>query len=110
MNRIINNYGSMRLCSQELTHKLNMKTRGNSNIPLSECTEFTMHISQKIEFLNSKKKLIDYTEYRLRKYIEKVKDKQQELILNVMLVDYIKGNIAVAWRKGQPVYVNVTSG
>lgn len=100
----------MKLGSKEPMQRYNMKTRGNSNIPISECTEFTMHVSQKTEFANSKKKLIDYTEYKLIKYIEKIKDKQQELILNVMLVDYVKGHIAVAWRKGQPVYVNVTKG
>lgn len=110
MNRIINNYDSMNLGSKEPVRQYSMKTRGSSNIPISECTEFTMHVSQKTEFANSKKKLIDYTEYKLIRYIEKVRDKQQELILNVMLVDYVKGNIAVAWRKGQPVYVSVTNG
>ena len=110
MNRIINNYDSMNLGSKEPAQRCNMKSMGNSNIPISECTEFTMHISQKAEFANSKKKLIDYTEYKLIRYIEKVRDKQQELILNVMLVDYVKGNISVAWRKGQPVYVSVATG
>ena len=110
MNLIIDNYRSMNLGSKEPAQKYSMKTRGNSNIPISECTEFTMHISQKTEFANSRQKLVDYTEHKLRKYIEKIRDKQQELILNVMLVDYVKGNIAVAWRKGQPVYVNVTKG
>jgi len=89
------------------TQRVNMQTRGNTKIPFSECTEFTLHVTQKSEF-SSKKKLIDYSEYKLRKYIDSVSDPQQKLILNVMLQDYVTGNIAVAWRKGQPVYIKVS--
>lgn len=89
---------------------LNMRVRGNSKIPITECTEFTMHISQRTEYAGSRYRFIDYTEHKLRKYIEGVSDKQQAMILKAMLVDYLSGNIAVAWRKGQPVYIKVTKG
>lgn len=92
------------------TGRLNMRVRGNSKIPINECTEFTMHVSQRTEYAGSRSKFIDYTEFRLRKYIKSVDDKQQVMILNAMLVDYLTGNIAVAWRKGQPVYIKVTKG
>lgn len=90
--------------------RLNMRVRGNSKIPINECTEFTMHISQRTEYAGARYKFIDYTEHKLRRYIKGVSDKQQAMILNAMLVDYLSGNIAVAWRKGQPVYIKVTKG
>lgn len=90
--------------------RLDMRVRGNSKIPINECTEFTMHISQRTEYAGSKYKFIDYTEHKLRRYIDGVNDKQQAMVLKAMLVDYLTGNIAVAWRKGQPVYIKVTKG
>lgn len=87
-----------------------MRTRGNSKIPIHECTEFTMHVSQRTEFAGSKGKLVDYSEHRLRRYIKTIDDKQQAMVLKAMLVDYLTGHIAVAWRKGLPVYVKVTKG
>ena len=90
--------------------RLDMRVRGNSKIPINECTEFTMHISQRTEYAGSKYKFIDYTEHKLRRYIDSVNDKQQAMVLKAMLVDYLTGNIAVAWRKGQPVYIKVTKG
>jgi len=84
-----------------------MQSKRNSKIPLSECTDFTLHVSQKSEFAMSKCKFIDYTEHRLHRYIETIVDKQQELVLMTMLSDYLRGNIAIAWRRGQPVYVKV---
>jgi hypothetical protein len=88
----------------------NMHTRNNSKIPLHECTEFTMHISQKTEYNGFRKILLDYAEFKLRKYIELTEDKQQKLLLQAMLVDYLAGDIAVAWRHGAPVYLKVTKG
>jgi hypothetical protein len=90
--------------------KLSMRTRGNSKIPIHECTEFTLHVSQRTEFAGSKGKLVDYSEHRLRRYIKTIDDKQQVMLLKAMLVDYLTGQIAVAWRRGQPVYVKVTKG
>jgi hypothetical protein len=85
-----------------------MRTRGNTKIPFSECTEFTLHVSQKSEFSKCRVQLIDYTEQKLKRYIATIVDKQQILVLNAMLSDYVQGHIAVAWRKGQPVYIKVT--
>ena len=85
-------------------------TSGNKKISISECTDFVMHISQKSYFAHSKTKLVDYFEYKLRKYIDEVEDKQQLQALKKMLAEYLSGKIAVAWRNGQPVYLNVTKG
>lgn len=87
-----------------------MRTRGNSKIPIHECTEFTMHVSQRTEYAGSRGILVDYSEHKLRRYIKSIDDKQQVMVLKAMLVDYLSGHIAVAWRKGQPVYVKVTKG
>jgi hypothetical protein len=87
-----------------------MTTKENKKISVSECTDFAMHISQKSNFSHNKVKLIDYFEYKLRKYIDEVEDKQQLAALKKMLAEYLSGKIAVAWRSGQPVYLNVTKG
>lgn len=84
-----------------------MRKPPTSKIPMSECTEFEMHITQKTGFSKSSK-LIDFSENKLKRYIDTVKDKQQKVVLIAMLHDYISGHIAVAWRRGQPVYIKVT--
>jgi hypothetical protein len=108
MDNMLDSYFTAATATSEASTKQNMRTRGNTKIPFSECTEFTLHVSQKSEFSKNKRNLIDYTEHKLRRYILTVTDKQQALVLNVMLTDYIQGNIAVAWRKGQPVYIKIT--
>jgi len=98
------------LSAQSAGAHSNMHTRNNSKIPLHECTEFTMHISQKTEYNGFRKILLDYTEFKLKKYIGLINDKQQKLLLQAMLVDYLAGHIALAWRQGAPVYLKVTKG
>ena len=98
------------LSARNAVAQLNMHTRNNSKIPLHECTEFTMHISQKTEYNGFRKILLDYTEFKLKKYIESINDKQQKLLLQAMLSDYLAGHIAVAWHLGAPVYLKVTKG
>ena len=73
-----------------------------------ECTEFQLHKSQQTIFNGIMKKIYDYSEHRLISYIEKVTDAQQKQVLKQVLKDYISGNIALAWRKGQPVWIKVT--
>lgn len=89
--------------------KLKMRTKGmmknGNNVKLESCTEFSLHVRQKN--IASKKYPIDYSEHRLERYIDKVKDPQQKMVLIALLHDYIKGNVAVAWRRGHPVYIQV---
>jgi hypothetical protein len=86
-----------------------MATRNPADVkgPLSECTEFVMHKSQQQIFAGIQRKIVDYTEHRLLRYMSNVKDPQQKQVLMAMIKDYRDGNIAVAWRRGQPVYVRV---
>jgi hypothetical protein len=103
---IKHNYDS--LAFKKVESKMRPKDKKKLNIPLNECTEFSMHISQTTSFQDKLTKMIDYSECKLRRYIETVEDKQQKLVLQTLLQDYIKGNLAIAWRRGQLVYINVT--
>lgn len=82
----------------------------NTKIKYGECTEFQMHKSQQMAFSGIMHRVFDFTEKKLIKYIEKIKDAQQRLLLVALLNDYISGHVAVAWKKGQPVWVKVSKG
>ena len=73
--------------------------------PGDACTEFQLHKSQ---INNSgKRNLFDYTEFRLKLYITQINDEQQKLTLQEILNSYKKGLVAVAWKSGKPVWINV---
>lgn len=80
----------------------------NAQVKLGECTEFQLHKSQQTIFHGILRKVYDYSEKRLIRYIDTVKDAQQKLILVALLQDYIDGHVAIAWKRGQPVWVKVT--
>lgn len=69
-------------------------------------TEFQLHKSQ-LNTLESRN-LIDYTEARLLKYIEQLKDKRQMVTIRTILEDYKKGFVAIAWKSGRPSWITVT--
>lgn len=69
-------------------------------------TEFQLHKSQLS--VSNVKKVLDYTEHKLRAFVQKISDTQQrETLLNV-IKKYCKGEVAVAWKAGKPVWINVT--
>lgn len=70
------------------------------------CTEFQLHKSQLS--LSSVKRIIDYSELRLKYFISTVTDSQQKETLTKVLESYKKGDVAVAWKAGKPVWINVT--
>jgi hypothetical protein len=80
------------------------------NLPVKpgECTEFHLHKSQQTVFNGLLHKIVDYSEIRLRKHIEKIEDIQQKLILKNLLEDYVSGEVAIAWKRGRPIWVKVT--
>ena len=78
------------------------------NIAINDCTDFVMHISQQTNLSGKRKNLIDYTQKRLEKYARTIKDEQQRMILLALLHDYNKGNVAIAWKRGLPIYIQVT--
>ena len=72
------------------------------------CTDFVLHKSQQSIFHGIQKKIVDYTEHRLLRYASNVRDQQQKLVLMAMIQDYRNGMIAIAWKRGMPVYIKVT--
>lgn len=80
----------------------------NKLITPGGCTEFQLHKSQRTIFNGFLKKIFDYSEYRLIKCINTTLDAQQKLIFVALLSDYISGNVAIAWKCGQPTWVRVT--
>lgn len=90
--------------------KAEMATRNPADVKIEKdgCTEFVLHKSQQTIFTGIQKKIVDYTEYRLLRYASIVRDPQQKLVLMAMINDYRAGLIAVAWKRGQPIYIRVT--
>ena len=74
--------------------------------PGERCTDFQLHKSQLP--LNSLRSIIDYTESKLRRFLRTVSDLQQKETLKSVLEGYCKGEIAVAWKAGRPVWIHVT--
>lgn len=70
-------------------------------------TEFQLHKSQLLTSGN-RRALYDYSEFRLKKYIEQVKDEEQKSTLQRVLKEYRQGLVAVAWKSGRPVWFKVT--
>lgn len=76
----------------------------------NERTEFQLHISQYQTFQSYKHILKDFTEVKLERYLEEVsydplKKKQVENVLR----DYKLGRLAIAWKKGEPMYVRISN-
>lgn len=72
------------------------------------CTEFQMHRTQHPQFDQVKHKLVDFTEHRLQRLIDKAHDVQLRSALAELLQNYRRGNVAIAWRRGKPTWLNVT--
>lgn len=82
-----------------------MATRNATNLPgrPDRCTDFQIHLGKTYG-----KNVVDFTERKLIGYALKTKDPQQKLMLMAMVEDYLKGNIAIAWKVGKPVWLYVT--
>lgn len=85
-----------------------MATRSNtSGLKIGEkTTEFQLHKSL-LPVANTKR-IIDYTERRLCLFVKRISDPQQRETLINLLDKYCKGEVAVAWKAGKPVWINVT--
>lgn len=92
-----------------MKHEYSMATRspqGPGRRPGEVCTDFQLHKSQIPS--DDKRNLFDYTEFRLKKYINLLTDDQQKTTLTDILAKYRKGQVAVAWKGGKPVWIAVT--
>lgn len=84
----------------------NMATRNPSEtrIPLSECTEFQVHVSQRTTTAG----IIDYSERKLVRLHKVTHDSVKQLSLAALIEDYRAGLVALAWWRGEPVSIKVT--
>lgn len=92
-----------------MKHEYSMATRSPQapgRKPGEVCTDFQLHKSQILGSVCNN--LFDYTEFRLKKYITQVRDEQQKSTLEDILIKYRKGQVAVAWKGGRPVWITVT--
>jgi hypothetical protein len=87
-----------------------MATRSTAevNYPKAGTTDFVLHKSQQSIFTGIQEKIVDYSEHRLLRYAESITDKQQQMILFGLLSDYKAGKVAIAWKRGRPLYLKVT--
>jgi len=85
-----------------------MATKSNAaGLKIGErSTEFQMHKSQLSA--SNVKKVLDYSEHRLRAFVQKITDRQQRETLLSVIKKYCKGEVAVAWKAGKPVWIHVT--
>lgn len=83
-------------------------TQGETVFP-KECTKVTAHKSQLSIFDGIQDQVFDFTEYRLKRMIsdESTQPKKRAMLTTLML-HYIKGDVRIGWRRGQPVHVPLT--
>mgnify|MGYP007044014411 CR=1 FL=1 len=93
------------MANSTLSLDMSMSTRNTAGLPrrLEKSTDFQLHVGR-----GSDKNVIDFTEQKLLRYALKTNDPQQKLTLVAMIEDYRNGHIAIAWKRGTPVYLRVT--
>lgn len=79
-----------------------------AEIDQGSCTEYQMHRTQHPQFEQVKHKLLDFTEHRLQRLIDGTVDAQLKASLIDLLIEYRRGNVALAWKRGKPTYMKVT--
>lgn len=85
--------------------KTSMATRMPPGGTPGNTTDFVLHKSQQTHLCSVQDDIIDYTEKRLIRYAELTIDPQQKQTIEALIYDYRSGRVAVAWRRGDPVYV-----
>lgn len=85
--------------------KPEMATRNPGNLPdrTETRTEFQIY-SERSPTSN----VADLTEKRLIKFASEATDPQQKLMLEALIEAYRNGQVAVAWRRGRPVPMQVS--
>lgn len=88
--------------------KADIATRNPNNTPFNiMSTEYQLHKSQRSAF-KTLSNVIDYSEHKLLNYIKMVTDVQQKQILTELVSKYKKGNVAIAWQQGRPIWIPIT--
>lgn len=88
-----------------LSTNTNMATRNAAGLPgrPEKSTDFQLHSGR-----GSSKNVIDFTEHKLIQHASKVLDQQQKLHILALVDDYRNGLVAIAWKRGAPIYFKVT--
>jgi hypothetical protein len=84
------------------------RVRKDSKKSPSERTQYQLHKTQQTVFADKMKETYDYTEHKLARYIETVEDPEKRKFFENLLQDYVRGNVAIAWEKGEPVWLKIT--
>lgn len=87
-------------CIMRLNRTMATRNTQSNYVPISECTEFSIHAQQK--------GVLDFTESKLNQLFRQETDTAMRIQLAAMFEDYVSGNIAVAFSKGKPVCIRVT--
>lgn len=75
-----------------------------------ECTSFQFHKTQQTIYSGILDDILDFTEFKLSRYIEGINEPEEIERLNSLLSDYKQGKVAIAWSKGVPVSINIIKG
>jgi hypothetical protein len=76
-----------------------MHKKNENEFEIRTMTEYQLHMPDNA--------CIDYTERRLLILEESTKDNQQRHVLHDVIERYLHGHIVVAWRAGNPVWLNL---
>lgn len=72
----------------------------NNESILKKKTEFQI-------FSANDRKIIDFTEFRLRRYINQTSSIVNKLKRSALYDDYIRGAVAIQWCEGKPKYIPI---
>ena len=81
-------------------HKMATRNPQATYSTLQDCTGFQLYTRQH--------GVIDFAAGKLKRMFERERDAAKKLRLAVMYDDYLSGNIAVGFSKGEPVHISVT--
>jgi len=87
-----------------------MATRNpvKESVKAEECTKFQLHKSQQTAFNGHQHKIFDFAEHRLRRLALNSLNRERRAFLLELIKKYVNGEVAIAWRFGEPVYISIT--
>ena len=88
--------------------KMSTRKRKVNDVTISSGTEFQLHKSQLFPTAINRF-IVDFTAVKLVSYISAAQSVEERDVLKQVLHDYKRGKVAVAWRSGRPVWINVTN-
>lgn len=87
---------------------MSTRKRKANDIAIASSTEYQLHKSQLFPTIIARN-LVDFTTIKLMSCINNSENEDDKIVLKKVLQDYKKGKIAVAWKAGLPIWINVTN-